>query len=214
MLDINELFLRQSLERLGADYPALQFRGIIGDFVEDVDRLGPPGHRLVVFFGGTIGNLYPHERRVFLRKLAAGMDGTDAMLVGVDLVKDPARLEAAYDDPEGVTAAFNRNVLAVLNRRFEANFEPSRFKHRALYDAENAWIEMRLVAKSASHVHIRSLEMDLDLAQGDEIRTEISCKFTRASLASSAAEAGLVIDAWFTDQDALFALALLRKKAS
>ncbi len=214
MLDINELFLRQSLERLGADHPTIQFRGIVGDFVEDVDRIGAPGRRLVVFFGGTIGNLYPHERRAFLRKLAAGMDHTDTMLVGVDLVKHPARLEAAYDDPDGVTAAFNRNMLTVLNRRFDADFDPSGFEHRALYDAENAWIEMRLVAGRACRVNVRSIGMYLDFAQGEELRTEISCKFTRASLASSAAEVGLVIDGWFTDPEALFALALLRKQAS
>jgi len=214
MLDINELFLRQSLERLGVDYPSVQFRGVVGDFVQDLDRLGPPGRRLVVFFAGTIGNLYPHERRTFLRKLAAGMDETDGLLVGVDLVKDPARLEAAYDDPEGVTAAFNRNMLTVLNRRFDADFDPARFSHRALYNRENAWIEMRLCAKEASRVHVRSIGMELDFPKGSELRTEISCKFTRASLGSSAAEAGLVIDGWYTDPNELFALAVLRKKAS
>lgn len=213
MLDINELFLRQSLESLATDYPGCRFHGIVGDFVEDIDRLGPPGGRLIVFFAGTIGNLYPEERRAFLRKLAAGMDSTDTFLLGVDLVKDSARLEAAYDDPEGVTAAFNRNMLAVLNRRFGANFEPDAFVHRALYDAENAWIEMRLVAMRASRVHIHALDMDLDLPLGAEIRTEISCKFTQSSLAASAASAGLVITGWYTDPERLFALALLRKEA-
>lgn len=214
MLDINELFLRQSLRCLRADYPALRFRGIVGDFVQDLGRLGPAGRRLVVFFAGTMGNLYPEERHAFLCELADGMDETDAFLVGVDLVKDRTRLEAAYDDPKGVTAAFNRNMLAVLNRRFNADFDPTSFAHRAFYDAENAWIEMRLRATQPARVHVRALDLRLDLEKGAEIRTEISCKFTRTSLAASAAAAGLVLEAWYPDQDELFALALLRKAAS
>jgi L-histidine N-alpha-methyltransferase len=211
MLDINELFLRQSIERLSADYPGCRFHGIVGDFVHDLGRLGPPGERIIVFFGGTIGNLYPHERHAFLRELAAGMDGTDSLLLGVDLVKDRARLEAAYDDDEGVTAAFNKNMLSVLNRRFDADFDPDHFRHRAFYDERNAWIEMRLVATRKTRAHIRGIATTLELDDGDEIRTEISCKFTRASLDDAARSAGLAVEGWYTDPEALFALALLRK---
>lgn len=214
MLDINELFLRQSMERLRGDYPALRFRGVVGDFVRDLDRLGPAGRRLIVFFAGTLGNLYPNERHEFLCQLAGGMDRTDTFLVGVDLVKDRARLEVAYNDPEGVTAAFNRNMLAVLNRRFGADFAPANFAHRAFYDEANAWIEMRLRAMRRARVHIRALELHLDLAEGTEIRTEISCKFTQDSLAASTAAAGLVLAGWYTDPEALFALALLRRAPS
>lgn len=213
MLDINELFLRQSLTSLAAGYPSIRFRGVVGDFVRDLGRLGPPGGRLVVFFAGTIGNLYPAERAAFLRALSAAMDPTDSLLLGVDLVKDPARLEAAYDDPQGVTAAFNLNMLSVVNRRFDADFNPSDFRHRAFYDRESAWIEMRLVAVRPAHVTLRALPMEIDLPQGAELRTEISCKFTRESLALNAAEAGLSLSRWCPDPDGLFALGLLRKEA-
>jgi L-histidine N-alpha-methyltransferase len=140
------------------------------------------------------------------------MPAGDALLVGVDLVKDKTRLEAAYNDPEGVTAQFNRNMLAVVNRRFGANFVPDHFRHRALYDTANEWIEMRLTADRAMDVHLGELSMDLSLAAGSEIRTEISCKFTRQSLATAAAGADLAIDGWYSDPEELFALALLRKR--
>lgn len=211
MLDINELFLRQSITRLGTDYPHIRFRGIVGDFAEGFDDLGTAGGRLVVFFAGTIGNFDPQDRRRFLAELARVMDKTDTFLVGVDLVKDAARLEAAYDDPEGVTAAFNLNMLSVLNRRFEGNFDPSAFRHRARYDEENAWIEMRLVATRPSHVRLEQLDLDLKFVAGAEIRTEISCKFTRESLENNAREAGLSVVGWYTDPETLFAVALLRK---
>jgi len=212
MLDINELFLTESIERLSTDYPDYQFRAVVGDFVHDLHRLGPPGGRMIVFFGGTIGNLYPNERNVFLKQLADGMDTTDTFLLGVDLVKDTARLEAAYDDVEGVTAAFNKNMLVVLNRRFGGDFNPDHFRHRAFYDVENAWIEMRLVAERATSAKIRDVGATLVFQESDEIRTEISCKFTRETVLASALAAGLTIEGWYSDPENLFALALLRKQ--
>lgn len=211
MLDVNALFLETSIARLRADYPRWSFRGIIGDFTKDLERIGAGGERLVLFFAGTIGNLYPHEQRAFFGELARRMAPTDALLLGADLVKEPARLEAAYDDPEGVTAEFNKNALRVLNRRFGADFDPAAFTHRALYDAHNAWIEMRLVANRSMGVHLPALDLRLDLAAGAEIRTEVSCKFTRASLEASAAAGGLAVTEWYTDPEQLFALALLRR---
>lgn len=210
MLDINELFLRSSLEALAADYPEIEFRGVVGDFVHDLHRIGPAGRRLVVFFAGTIGNLKPDERHRFLCDLADHFAPTDAMLVGVDLVKPHARLEAAYDDPQGVTAAFNLNMLNVLNSRFGANFNPANFRHRAFFSPDDAWIEMRLVAKEKNRVRLDAIDLTLDLARGDEIRTEVSCKFTRPSLQASAEAAGLRLDRWWTDPSEDFALALLR----
>ncbi len=212
MLDVNEVFLRQSIERLEQDYPGCQYRGVVGDFTRDLDRLEPSGHRLVVFFAGTIGNLVPEERRLFLGRLAGTMEATDSALIGVDLVKEKSRLEAAYNDPEGVTAAFNRNILSVLNRRFGANFSPEAFGHRAFYDPVNAWIEMRLVVTRDMVVNIGALGLVLHLAAGSEIRTEVSCKFTRESLTRAAAEAGLHIEGWYSDPEELFALALLRRR--
>lgn len=211
MLDINELFLRQSIERLAADYPGFQFRGIVGNFIHDLDRLGPPGGRLIVFFAGTIGNLYPDQRDTFLSQLAAGMDDSDRFLVGIDRVKEISRIEAAYNDPEGVTAAFNRNLLSVLNRRFAGDFDLDAFEHRAFYDPENAWIEMRLRAVRATQVQLRDLDLHLHFAPGEEIRTEISCKFTHERFAAAAAKAGLTVEGWFSDPGALFSLALLRR---
>jgi L-histidine N-alpha-methyltransferase len=217
MLDINAAFLQQSVDRLRADYPGCSFRGVVGDFTADLHRLGPGAARLIVFFAGTIGNLDPGERQQFLGMLAGMMSPGDALLVGVDLVKDRAELEAAYNDPEGVTAAFNRNMLAVINRRFRGDFAPGAFAHRAFYDAENAWIEMRLRALRPMRVQLRApglgAPLALELAEGAEIRTELSCKFTRDSLAAAAHAAGLGLSAWFTDPAERFALALLEPGA-
>ncbi len=210
MFDINARFMETSVTRLAADYPELRFDGVVGDFTHDLARLGPGGERLVVFFGGTIGNLDPDERARFFRDLRAQMAESDALLLGVDLVKDRARLEAAYNDSAGVTAAFNRRSLHNLNRRFAADFEPEAFAHRAFYDETRAWIEMRLVATRAMQVTLRGLELRLSFAPGDELRTEISCKFTRASLAASAA--GMAVIGWYPDPEGLFALALMRAR--
>jgi L-histidine N-alpha-methyltransferase len=157
-----------------------------------------------MLFGGTVGNLYPGERRAFFQDLARGMEASDALLLGVDLVKDAARLEAAYGDPEGVTAEFNRNALRVLNRRFGADFDPAAFAHRAFYDPENAWIEMRLRASRPMRVQLPALDLVLDLSLGAEVRTEVSCKFTLASIAESAAEGGLALSHWYGDPEGLF----------
>jgi len=211
MLDVNERVVAESLSRLRADYPGGAFRGVIGDFTRDIDRLGTGGQRFTVFFGGTVGNLYPEERADFFHGLARRMAASDAFLVGVDLVKDRARLEAAYDDPEGVTAEFNRNALLALNRRFGADFDVGSFSHRAFYDADRAWIEMRLRAERAMQVRLPALDLTLSLDRGAEIRTEVSCKFTRDSLAAAAASGGLSLSQWYLEREGLFALALLRK---
>jgi len=214
MLDVNALFLEQSIASLRAAYPSYAFRGVVGDFTTDLARLGPGGGRLTVFFAGTVGNLYPDEQRAFFAEIARGMAPSDALLLGADLVKDPARLEAAYDDAEGVTAEFNKNALHVLNKRFGADFDPAAFAHRAFYDAERAWIEMRLVAKRRMRAHVPAIDLHLDLDAGAEIRTEVSCKFTRASLEARARAGGLAVARWFTDPEGLFALALLRRSAA
>ena len=211
MLDVNASFLDESIARLRAAYPDLALRGVVGDFTTDLDKLGPGGGRMTVLFAGTVGNLYPDERRAFFAEIARRMEPSDTLLLGTDLIKDPARLEAAYDDPEGVTAAFNKNALRVVNRRFGADFDPASFRHRALYDAERAWIEMRLVATRAARVHVRAIDLHLDLAEGGEIRTEVSCKFSRASLEAAAKGGGLSLAHWYSDPDDLFALSLLRR---
>ena len=138
LLEISESYLRQSVDRLQADYPEAVVRGIVGDFLHDLPALGPGGGRLLLFLAGTIGNLHPDELPSFFRGAAAALAPGDGFLVGVDLVKDPARLHAAYNDSAGVTAEFNRNILRVLNERLGADFDPDDFEHRAFYDSRAA----------------------------------------------------------------------------
>lgn len=211
LFDINERDLEQSVRALGRDYPQARVRGVVGDFTQGFDGVGPAAGRIVAFFGGTIGNLHPDDVPPFLRRVAALLGEGDAFLLGVDLVKDKRVLEAAYNDAAGVTARFNRNILQVMNDRLGADFEPDSFDHVAFYDERNAWIEMRLRARRPQHVRIPEAGLDLRFAAGDEIRTEISCKYTRASVEERLAGTSLRMDRWFTDEDHRFALALLRR---
>ncbi len=210
LFEINRSYLEASADTLRAAYPALDVAGVVGDFEFDLDRLGPGGGRLVIFLAGTIGNLARPRDAVFLRALRRQLEPGDAVLIGFDLVKDAGRLEAAYDDAAGVTARFNRNILRVVNDRFDADFEPEAFEHVAFFDAEHAWIEMRLRATKAMDVHVGGgVDVDLHLEPGDEIRTEISAKYTRESVAGLAEAAGMTLDGWFSDPESLFALGLL-----
>jgi L-histidine N-alpha-methyltransferase len=209
LLDINERYLTESVRCLAADYPGLEVRGYVADFLRDLDAIGPGGGRLMVFLAGTIGNVHPEEVSGFLARVSAALEPGDGLLLGLDLVKDAGRLEAAYNDAAGVTAAFNLNILRVLNSRLGADFDLGAFEHVAFYDREKAWVEMRLRAVRDSRVRIPRPRLDLRFRRGDEIRTEISCKYTRASLEGKLPGTGLVLDRWFTDAAGLFALALL-----
>jgi L-histidine N-alpha-methyltransferase len=211
LLEINEGDLRQSTARLQLEYPHARVCGIVGDFVRDLAALGPGGGRLLLFLAGTVGNLHPDELPGFFRRTAAVLAAGDGFVVGVDLVKDPARLHAAYNDSAGVTAEFNRNILRVLNDRLGADFDPRDFDHVAFYDPARQWIEMRLRARRAVKARVPAAGIELGLAAGDEIRTELSCKYTRASFAARLEGSGLVIERWITDRDCLFASALLRR---
>jgi L-histidine N-alpha-methyltransferase len=209
MLDINATFLRSSCERLAADYPEILVRGVVGDFTRDLDDLGNGERRLLVFFAGTIGNLAPEARREFLRRVGRAMGPDDHLLVGLDLVKDRRRLERAYNDADGVTAAFNRNALAVLNTRFGTDFDVEAFDHVAFWDADHEWIEMRLRASRPMRITLPGDPRPLVLETGDEIRTELSCKFTADSFDRSLDGNGLALRHWWTDPDDLFALAMV-----
>ncbi|MCG6923725.1 MAG: L-histidine N(alpha)-methyltransferase [Acidobacteria bacterium] len=211
LLDISEGFLIESARQLDADYPDLAVRGVVGDFLEDLPALGAGGGRLALFLAGTIGNLHPDRVPPFLRDLARQLDPGDAFLLGLDLVKDAARLHAAYNDSAGVTAEFNRNILRVVNTHLGADFEPEAFEHVAFYDPDNAWIEMRLRATRGMRVSIPGANLQMVLEPGDEIRTELSCKYTRGSLEARLPGTGLCVEAWYTDPDQLFACALLRR---
>jgi L-histidine N-alpha-methyltransferase len=210
-LDVAESVVRASAEALVAEYPGLRVHGVIGDFERHLGRVPPPvagQPRLVALLGGTIGNFPPGSRRRLLRQIAALLGPADRLLLGTDLVKDPAVLEAAYDDATGVTADFNRNVLRVLNRELDADFPLERFAHVAFFDRRHEWIEMRLRAIEPCTVRIDALGLDVELAAGEEIRTEISAKFTRARIAEDYAAAGLALVDWHTDAEERFALSL------
>jgi L-histidine N-alpha-methyltransferase len=211
LFDINERMLEESVARLEADYPGLVARGLLGDFTRDLSVLGPGGDRLVLFLAGTIGNLHPDDVPGFLASVARQMLPGDGLLVGLDLVKDEARLHAAYNDSAGVTAEFNRNILQVINERLGADFDPRAFEHVAFYDREHQWIEMRLRALRAMRVTIPGADLVLDYRRGDEIRTEISAKYTRESFAARLPGFGLRVREFFTDPESLFALALLER---
>jgi L-histidine Nalpha-methyltransferase len=212
LLDINANAVAESARSLGDDYPGLQLRGIVGDFLDALTALGVGGRRLVLFLAGTIGNLHPeHEVPRFLRAVARQLEPGDGFLVGLDLVKDERRLHAAYNDSAGITAEFNRNILRVINAALAADFDPEAYDHVAFYDREQAWIEMRLRARHDQLVHVPGADLELTLRRGQEIRTELSCKYTRLSFEARLAGTGLRLEAWHTDAERLFAVALLRR---
>ena len=197
------------------EYPVLSVHGLIGDFERHLDRLpAPTGPRLLAFLGGTIGNFAPASRRRFLRAIAGLLSSDDHLLLGTDLVKDRATLEAAYDDSAGITAEFNRNILHVINRELGANFDPAGFQHLARFDARNEWIEMRLRARAEQEVMLPAIGLKVHFAAGEELRTEISAKFTRERVAAELAAAGLELAAWHTDEDEWFALSLARRASA
>jgi L-histidine N-alpha-methyltransferase len=211
-VDVTESAVRASARALMQEFPGLAVHGVVGDFEHHLDLLPPAaGPRLVAFLGGTIGNFTPGSRRRFLRSVGSLLDDGDYLLLGTDLVKDPAVLVAAYDDSAGVTAEFNRNVLEVINRELDGDFNLDRFEHVALFDARHEWIEMRLRAREDHAVTIRDLELTVRFAAGEEIRTEVSAKFTRRRVQRDLAAAGLELCEWLTDPDELFALSLARR---
>ncbi|WP_229403416.1 L-histidine N(alpha)-methyltransferase [Micromonospora okii] len=207
-LDVSASALRGSTARVAADYPGLRVRGIVGDFTRHLDRLPAGGRRLVIFLGGTIGNLVPAERAGFLAALRAALEPGDWLLLGTDLVKDPAVVVPAYDDAAGVTAEFNRNVLRVVNRELGADFDPGAFTHVARWDPEREWIEMRLRAERP--MRVRVLDLEVDFAAGEELRTEVSAKFRPEGVAAELAAAGLTARRFWTDADNLFGVTLAR----
>jgi L-histidine N-alpha-methyltransferase len=188
---------------------------VIGDFERHLGRVPPRPvrgpSRIVALLGGTIGNFPPGTRRRMLREIAKLLGPADRLLLGTDLVKDPRVLEAAYDDAQGVTAEFNRNVLRVINRELDADFCPEAFEHIAFYDRTREWVEMRLRAARPCSVLVAELGLRVEFAAGEELRTEISSKFTRARIEADFEAAGLGLECWFTDSERLFAVSLARR---
>ncbi len=206
--DVDPAVLEEASRAVCAEFPDLLVQPVVGDFERHLGRIPDEPPRLIAFLGSTIGNLDPGQRAAFLAEVRLGLRPGDAFLLGTDLVKDTARLVAAYDDSQGVTAAFNKNVLSVLNRELGADFDADLFGHRAVWDAGSEWIEMRLESLTNQRVRVESLELDLDLDRGEEIRTEISAKFRRDTLEAQLGAAGLRMTRWWTDPDGDFALSL------
>ena len=209
-LDVSQATVESCAAELLELYPGLEIHGVVGDFDRDLDRVPIGERRLFAFLGGTIGNLYPDERSAFLIRLRERMRPEDRLLIGTDLVKDRSVLEAAYNDSAGVTAEFNRNVLRVINAGLDADFEPEAFEHVAFFDEANSWIEMRLRANGAQRVRIDGADLEVTFADGEEIRTEISAKFTREAVERELRAADLRLDEFFTDGSKLFGLAFAR----
>ncbi|MFP5318437.1 MAG: L-histidine N(alpha)-methyltransferase [Acidimicrobiia bacterium] len=210
--DVSEPTLRRAAASIAEQYPGVEVLALVGDFERHLGELPETGRRLIAFLGSTIGNFAPPARAEFLAGLAEAMDSGDSFLLGTDLVKSPTRLVAAYDDGEGVTADFNRNVLRVVNRELQADFRPRRFGHVARFDEEAEWVEMRLRSEGDQEVDVKSLDLGVEFADGEEMRTEISAKFRRDAVEDELAAAGLALARWWTDEAGDFALSLSFKE--
>ena len=209
-MDVSPTALSEAAVRITADYPGLRVHNIVGDFARHLKHLPGGGDRLVAFLGGTIGNLVPAERAQFLADVRSVLEPGEHLLLGTDLVKSPRVVVPAYDDAAGVTAEFNRNVLRVLNASLGADFDLDGFAHVALWDAEREWIEMRLRARWPMRVTIPGVDLVVDFAAGEEVRTEVSAKFRRDGVDRELDDAGFSLDHWWTDRDGLFAVSLAR----
>jgi L-histidine Nalpha-methyltransferase len=209
-LDVSEGVIHDAARLLSDEYDGLLIHGVVGDFerhLEQVPRAdGLP--RLVALLGGTIGNFPPGTRRGVLTKIASLLGPRDRLLISTDLVKDHAVIEAAYNDSAGITAEFNRNLLHVVNRELGADFIPANFEHVAFFDRRNEWVEMRLRASRPCSVLVSDLDLRVEFAAGEELRTEISAKFTRDRIEGDLEAAGMELECWFVDPDGLFALSL------
>jgi len=208
--DVSEEFLRSTTVKLAAEYPTITIHGVVGDFDRHLDLIPSGGRRLVAMLGGTIGNYSPEPRAQFLQSLVATMNRGDHLLLGTDLVKDPERLVRAYDDASGVTAAFNKNVLSVINRHLDADFDPALFDHVARWNTETEWIEMLLRSQVDQTVRIRSLGLEVEFRRGELTRTEISSKFRRGGVEAELADVGLELVEWYTDAAGDFGVSLSR----
>jgi L-histidine N-alpha-methyltransferase len=210
MIDVSESALLGAAGVVTGEYPGLGVHAVVSDFEADLGLASAPadGPRLVAFLGSTIGNMVPAQRASFLARIRSQLRPGDAFLLGTDLVKDPSVLVAAYDDMAGVTAAFNKNVLSVLNSALGADFDLDAFDHVALWDPEREWIEMRLRSAAAQQVRIAALDLTVQFGDGEEMRTEVSAKFRRAGVAAELQAAGLTLRSWWTDDAGQFGLSL------
>ena len=206
--DVSDEFLRGAATALSEEYGALDIHLVIGDFHHHLTEIPTDGRRMVAFLGGTIGNLNPAQRARFLFDLNCTMSSDDSLLLGADLVKDRGRLVSAYDDAAGVTADFNRNVLHVLNEQLGGDFDPERFRHVALWNEEEQWIEMRLRAERPTEVSLSGAGITVNFDEGEDLLTEISAKFTPERIERELSEAGFVVEGVWGADEGEFLLAL------
>ncbi|SUA02834.1 S-adenosyl-L-methionine-dependentmethyltransferase [Mycolicibacterium fortuitum] len=209
--DVDAGVLRAAGDAIGQEYPGIEIDAVCGDFEEHLGKIPAVGRRLVAFLGSTIGNLTPGPRANFLASLAETLQPGDSVLLGTDLVKDAERLVSAYDDSAGVTAAFNRNVLSVVNRELDADFDLDAFAHVAKWNADEERIEMWLRADAPQKVRVAALDLDVAFGAGEEMLTEVSCKFRADGVADELAKAGLRQTHWWTDEAGDFGLSLAVK---
>jgi len=209
--DVDVSVLEAAGKSLASEYPGVDIDAVCGDFEEHLGEIPSGGRRLVAFLGSTIGNLTPGPRAEFLAALSAVLQSGDSLLLGTDLVKDTGRLVRAYDDSAGVTAKFNRNVLAVVNRELHADFDINAFEHMAKWNADEERIEMWLRAATAQQVYIADLDLTVEFAAGEEMLTEVSSKFRPETVTAELAAAGFTRTHWWTDADGDFGLSLAVK---
>ncbi|MBN9743076.1 L-histidine N(alpha)-methyltransferase [Amycolatopsis sp. A1MSW2902] len=209
-MDVSETALAEAAAAITADYPKLEVRGVVGDFTQHLQLLPGTAPRVVAFLGGTIGNFLPDERAEFLHSVRDVLGEGEWLLLGTDLVKDRETLERAYDDAAGVTAAFNRNVLRVINAELGADFDPDEFDHVAYWNADREWIEMRLRARRRTEVQIPGADLIVPFAEGEHIRTEVSAKFRPGGVEAELNAAGFALERWWTDSQQRFGVSLAR----
>ncbi|MCG3754659.1 L-histidine N(alpha)-methyltransferase [Amycolatopsis sp. Poz14] len=209
-MDVSETALAEAAAAITADYPKLEVRGVVGDFTQHLQLLPGTAPRVVAFLGGTIGNFLPDERAEFLHSVRDVLGEGEWLLLGTDLVKDRETLERAYDDAAGVTAAFNRNVLRVINAELGADFDPDEFDHVAYWNADREWIEMRLRARRRTEVRIPGADLIVPFAEGEHIRTEVSAKFRPDGVEAELNAAGFALERWWTDSQQRFGVSLAR----
>ena len=206
--DVDPAVLKDASSAVSSEFPGVSVEPVVGDFDKHLGELPRHRRRLVAFLGSTIGNLDPQQRARFLTDVRATLRPGDSFLLGTDLVKPVERLVEAYDDAQGVTAAFDKNVLRVVNRELDADFDLGAFEHRAVWDAEHERIEMRLRSARDQVVRVRRIGLEVRFAAGEEMRTEISSKFRRETVAAELATAGLQLTHWWTDPAGDFAVSL------
>ncbi len=209
--DVSEGILRYAAAVLGDRYQDLEIHGVVGDFEQHLHLLPEPGRRMIALLGSTIGNFDPGQRAGFLASVAAALEPGECLLIGTDLIKSEQRLLAAYNDTLGVTADFNRNVLHVINRELDADFEPLAFTHDARWNANDHRIEMWLTARGHQTAWVEALELGVSFEDGEGIRTELSTKFDRSLVEAELATAGFSPAGWWTDPAGDFALSLWRR---